>query len=152
MNSNNRIFKYMAMAAALIVIVFFLILLFAGRRKSSGVQTESNSVSSVNQATVAENALERAVIETGKQIYLQQCASCHGDNGGGDGPLAVRCVPAPADFASGKLKYGSSPEEIFKSISDGIKGTMMASYGFIEEKDRWAVTHYIRTLMPENEP
>ncbi len=139
----------MAIAVVLTVIVFFLILLFSGRRKSSGVQNELDSTPSRNQAAAAGNAPGRAVIETGKQIYLRQCASCHGDNGGGDGPLAVRCVPAPANFASGKLKYGSSPEEIFRTISNGIKGTMMASYGFIEEQDRWAVAHYVLTLMPE---
>ncbi len=150
MNSNSRKFGLMAVAVIATIIIFFLILLFAGRKKQGDVSSESGPMMDRSSGGLA--MIQQSDIENGKKIYMQQCASCHGDNGKGDGPLAVRCVPAPANFASGVLKHGSSPDAIFKSISNGIKGTMMASYGFIDEKDRWAVTHYVLTLMPENKP
>src|SRR5205085_8549914 len=41
----------------------------------------------------------------GARVYKRQCAQCHGPEGKGDGPDAVRFTnPAPANFTSGNIK------------------------------------------------
>lgn len=35
---------------------------------------------------------------TGEQLYRRYCASCHGESGRGDGPLAASLAPPPSDL------------------------------------------------------
>ena len=51
------------------------------------------------------------------QIYSQQCASCHGAKGKGDGPAGQYLNPKPTDFAT-SLK-GKSDDWIAKAITGG---------------------------------
>lgn len=51
------------------------------------------------------------------QIYSQQCASCHGDKGKGDGPAGQYLNPKPTDFAT-SLK-GKADDWIAKAITGG---------------------------------
>ena len=39
-------------------------------------------------AAAAEGEVARSVIEDGRQQYMSLCASCHGESGKGDGPMA----------------------------------------------------------------
>src|SRR5947209_11274673 len=39
----------------------------------------------------------------GKKLYLTYCASCHGDNGKGDGPAAQSLPVKPANHTSGSV-------------------------------------------------
>src|SRR5690606_17268199 len=42
----------------------------------------------------------------GRALFLERCASCHGDSGIGDGPVArINDVP-PGNLADGEWKYG----------------------------------------------
>jgi mono/diheme cytochrome c family protein len=37
-------------------------------------------------------------IDRGKALYRKYCSNCHGTNGQGDGPLANKLTPKPADL------------------------------------------------------
>ena len=149
METNNKIFKLMAVAAGTVILIFFLILLIAGRNKVRDESVDSIVGNGRDYSTDSAISATLSIIEAGKKIYRQHCASCHGESGGGDGPAASQCVPPPADFANGRMKFGSSPEQVYRSITNGITGTMMASYRFLDDNDRWAAAHYIRTLMQQ---
>src|ERR1700736_539992 len=41
--------------------------------------------------------VRRADITSGKKIFANYCASCHGVNGKGNGPAAAALKPAPTD-------------------------------------------------------
>lgn len=71
----------------------------------------------------------------GKELYLDRCAHCHGDNGAGDGVAANRMYPKPRDFTTGLFKYKTSPgkklprdEDIFNTIKHGLNGTGMPAW------------------------
>ncbi|MDJ0787077.1 MAG: cytochrome c [Myxococcota bacterium] len=51
----------------------------------------------------------------GRERYESLCASCHGPEGKGDGPLARDVVPMPRDFSVGAFKFDAD--------SDGRTGT-----------------------------
>jgi len=68
--------------------------------------------------------VRRADITSGKKIFANHCASCHGVDGKGTGPAAVALKPAPTDlttlakanegkypagFVSAVLKFGRNP-------------------------------------------
>jgi cytochrome c len=97
-----------------------------------------------------ENA--RTITE-GRRIYERRCAVCHGENGDGRGKRANELYTKPRDFTIGVYKFrstlsGSLPtdEDIYISVSRGIRGTGMLPWSGLSKKEKWAVTYYIKTL------
>ena len=46
--------------------------------------------------------------EAGKQLYMDRCQHCHGENGDGNGASAAVVYPKPRDFTSGIYKIRSA--------------------------------------------
>ncbi len=91
-------------------------------------------------------------LERGKEIYATRCASCHGDNGDGDGPAAVGMNPPPPAFADSDLMKDVTPALMYRIVSVGVQGTAMAGFADLAPEDRWAVVTYVNTLRaPEAE-
>lgn len=87
------------------------------------------------------------LVEKGKDLYKTNCASCHGDNGLGDGLASAALDPKPRDFTNiDGWKNGPTFYGMYKTVNDGIAGTGMIAYEFISPEDRVAMIHYIRTL------
>ncbi|MGH7544694.1 MAG: FTR1 family protein, partial [Gemmatimonadota bacterium] len=82
----------------------------------------------------------------GRQVYGEQCASCHGPAGRGDGPLARELDPAPPDLTDRAL-LEAAPARSFQVISYGIRGTAMAGFrDRLSAEERWDLVAFIRTL------
>lgn len=74
-------------------------------------------------------------IHRGQMWYLTlRCFECHGIRGEGDGSNSASLRDdsghpiKPNNFKMGKFKKGSRPEEIYRTIAQGIPGTPMAAY------------------------
>jgi high-affinity iron transporter len=87
----------------------------------------------------------------GKAIYEQRCASCHGATGGGDGFAAVGISPAPPAFADRSVTADVTPALMYRVVSVGVRGTMMAGFTDLSPEQRWAVVTYVTTLRASNE-
>jgi mono/diheme cytochrome c family protein len=84
----------------------------------------------------------KASIAAGQKLYTNNCASCHGPSGDGDGRAALELAIQPA-------RLSESPSEsdgaLFWKITNGKKP--MPGYGTrLSETDRWSLINYIRTL------
>ncbi|MEX0805765.1 MAG: c-type cytochrome [Candidatus Binatia bacterium] len=95
----------------------------------------------------------QAAPTAGERVYLESCAACHGERGDGKGPEAERLKTKPRDFTGGIYKFRSTPsgslpldEDIFRTISQGVRGTSMLAQLHLSEKERWAVTEYLKTF------
>ena len=86
-----------------------------------------------------------SVLKDAKKNYEMYCTACHGAGGKGDGAAAATLNPKPADHTSSKVQ-SQSDGALFWKLSEG-RGTM-ASYKQIltDDKQRWALVNYIRTL------
>ena len=82
----------------------------------------------------------------GKKVYLKNCASCHGKNGGGDGKLAAEMDPRPANFLDAGRMSGISPFQNYNTIRLGVPGTAMRPFAELSEKEVWNVSFYISSL------
>lgn len=94
-------------------------------------------------------------IDQGKQVYKDmKCWECHGEEGKGDGPKSEKLKDdqgkpiVPFDFSTGKLKRGTSPENIYITFTTGLDGTGMPSYeDSLKDEDRWHLVSYTLKLM-----
>lgn len=53
--------------------------------------------------------------DAGHAVYQQRCATCHGDEGEGDGPAGVGMQPPPTDFTAVVLE----PQRAYVATRDG---------------------------------
>jgi len=88
-----------------------------------------------------------ALMARGKAIYAQTCATCHGPDGKGDGPGGKGLTPKPRNFTQNAAwKNGTRVEDIYKTLSEGIKGSSMVAYNDLSKRDRMALVHVVQTL------
>lgn len=93
-------------------------------------------------------------VAKGKELFATNCTVCHGVDGNGDGPAGAALNPKPRNF-HGPLnvwKNGTSGKSIYVTLSNGIPNTGMGGYKTISPKDRWALVHFIRTMVPGAAP
>lgn len=99
------------------------------------------------------------LIALGQERYVENCASCHGESGRGDGDLArdisdmggVR-VP-PRHFGRDALRGGSSPTAVYRRIAagapDGAENWLMPPFGHLEAEEIWAIVAFMEAkLLP----
>jgi high-affinity iron transporter len=82
----------------------------------------------------------------GATVFAQNCSTCHGASGHGDGPAAAALTPKPADFHSAEVMGGLTPFKAFNVVRFGVKGTAMAPFTSLDDKQRWALAFYLFTL------
>ncbi|MBI5443505.1 MAG: cytochrome c [Deltaproteobacteria bacterium] len=86
---------------------------------------------------------DEASIRAGQAIYEEQCLSCHGSAGRGDGPDAKGLRHPPAPVA--RILRRQTDGALFWKISRG--GGQMPSYEeSLTEEERWQVIRYMRKL------
>jgi high-affinity iron transporter len=86
----------------------------------------------------------------GHAIYAQHCASCHGEQGRGDGPGAGVADPAPYDFTKPEfagMREPPGPAVLYAIVTRGIDSTAMRAFGgTLGPWERLAVLAYIAEL------
>ena len=107
--------------------------------------------------TLADALLAAYPIVTGPQhtpdltqgavLYQQQCATCHGPTGKGDGPMGLRLSPPPVNFTAQARADERSALSLYEVITQGVQGTPMGSYGkTLPAESRWDLAYYVGTL------
>lgn len=87
------------------------------------------------------------LINKGEELYQANCASCHGDQGLGDGVAGATLDPPPRDLTSNDgWVNGRKISDMYKTLEEGIEGSGMTAYDYMPIKDRFAIIHYVRTL------
>jgi mono/diheme cytochrome c family protein len=112
---------------------------------------------------------DKESLANGKQLYAQNCAACHGENGGGNGVFANDLKAAgdtsaqtmtgtrdmkmqtPANFTDPTRMLGASPALLQGKILRGGMGTGMPMWGSIfTENQIWDLVAYIYSFQFES--
>lgn len=91
------------------------------------------------------------LVSLGEATYANNCASCHGVEGDGEGPGAKYLNPKPRNFQLAVYKLRSTPngdlptqQDLFNTITNGIQNSMMPAFGVLSENERWGLVEVIR--------
>ncbi len=85
-------------------------------------------------------------IAAGQQLYLKNCASCHGRNGQG-GP-GNDLIPAAPSLTGDKWDHGSTDQAIFDNIKNGIAPdfNMVPFKDKLKDDEIRSIVAFIRSL------
>ncbi len=91
--------------------------------------------------------------DVGRELFNRYCASCHGEKGDGNGPLAKFLDPRPRNFTSGRFKCRSTPPDqlpakmdLMRAIVHGIPIGGMLSYSFLQTEEQVAMMEHVKSL------
>lgn len=114
-----------------------------------GPRSESWSTVHVPPAPAPSDSL----LDLGERLYGWNCFPCHGAEGKGDGPAAIRQGLYPRDFTPGlfKLKTSAPGElpfdaDLYRTIAMGIPVAGMPRNEQLDPQDRWALVAYVKSL------
>jgi mono/diheme cytochrome c family protein len=98
---------------------------------------------------------EELSLARGRETYALHCATCHGDQGLGDGPTAAGLEPAPVPLAFTARMLAD--DYLFWRISEGgamepFNSAMPAWKGVLDEETRWDVVNALRDLSGQPAP
>lgn len=96
---------------------------------------------------IIKNASQE-MLDKGKQSFATICASCHGNEGKGDGVAGVALNPKPRNFTEENgWKNGRKFVDMYSTLQNGILATGMPQYDYLPADERIAIIHYVRTFM-----
>lgn len=88
-----------------------------------------------------EPAIPANLQDLGARVYKENCAQCHGEQGGGDGSAVSELRIVPADFRDVRPSLAES----LRALRNGVEGTQMAPWtGRLSEAELSAVAYYVR--------
>ena len=99
------------------------------------------------EAAALKNPEKRTEISllAGKELFGIYCTPCHGESGKGDGPVAKKFVPTPADISATGHGAHHPDGDLIAVVTHGRNG--MPPFGSdLAAKERWLVVAYLRTL------
>lgn len=90
---------------------------------------------------------DAASIARGRELYMAECALCHGETGRGDGVVGLTLDPPPADLAQHAVPGVHTDAQLFEWISNGFPGSQMPPFrSALSDTDRWHLVNFIRTF------
>ncbi|QDI74423.1 cytochrome c (plasmid) [Leisingera aquaemixtae] len=111
----------------------------------------NEGVPSAYQGTRSTVKATQDTIETGAELYMDNCASCHGAKGFGDGAAGRSLVPSPALLNRFVQMPMAGDEYLLWAISEGGNqfGTDMPAFkDVLSEDEIWMIVAYMRAGFP----
>ena len=100
-------------------------------------------------------------LESGRELFLQNCSGCHGVMGRSDGPSTHKIVDIASDAIWPRnlskpwaFRRGYSREQLFMTLRTGLSATAMPRFSprVFRDEQIWNIVHYVQTLSPPEKP
>jgi len=92
---------------------------------------------------------DAAAVSAGQELYVSNCAGCHGESAQGDGPAGQALDPRPANLVNTAKE--TEDQYIYWVIHEGgaaagLSPSMISYAGVLTEDQIWQITTYIESL------
>jgi len=77
-------------------------------------------------------------IQRGRQFYMNNCFTCHGRQGLGDGPRSGFIHPRPRNFVAAESRRTLNRPALFRAIARGKQGTVMPAWATVLDNQQIA--------------
>lgn len=114
-----------------------------GNQSETGFSSDWIAPASANKLNNPLSGISEAT-NKGEKLFDQNCTTCHGTSGKGDGPTADMLDTKPANLMSSKVQK-ESDGALFWKITNG-KGAMASYKKDLSEEERWQLVNYVRKL------
>ena len=101
----------------------------------------------------AQDVGTEAERESGRTLYLRNCAQCHGENGDGAGYATPHLYPRPREFSLGNFKVRSTPsgalpthQDLINIIRRGMPYTSMPAWPTLSDQEVSDLAYYLTTF------
>lgn len=144
MDTGNR---WWCVGGALGTPLLALVLVLASPAPAAGQSPDCEDWTAPERRARRENpvSVNEKVLARGKELYLRECASCHGATGQNDGAGSkdtdMSCSVKHTDAAL----LARSDGELFWLIAEG-RGSMPNTKDVMRDEERWMLVHYLRAL------
>ena len=92
------------------------------------------------------------VAALGEQIFLENCAPCHGQTGDGDGPVVANLPKPPPPLTDPATIWERSPAEYFHITKFGRIGSLMPPWqNQLNDEQIWRAAYYAWSLHTDQE-
>jgi mono/diheme cytochrome c family protein len=139
------------MKKSVMLLVFAVLSLFAVSTAFAGAAEcpQKRNTKKAPAALYNKDDTGSADAKNGKAIFEKKakpmaCKMCHGDKGDGGGKLGAALKPKPRNFTCKKTMKDVTAGQMFWIIKNGSKGTGMAPFKTLKDKEIWDVVKYIR--------
>ena len=119
---------------------------YLGSLGADTAETRARQIAAWNPPALAGDA------RRGAKLFGTLCASCHGADARGRGPLAAKLAASPADLVAGprprttRTTAEATAAELARVIRFGVPGTAMAGHETLPAADIAALTAYVSGL------
>jgi cytochrome c len=91
--------------------------------------------------------------ESGRTLYVKNCAQCHGDMGDGAGYATPHLYPRPRDFTTGRFKFRTTPsgalpthQDLVNIIRRGMPYTSMPAWPDLTDQEVSDLAYFIKSF------
>ena len=120
----------------------------------TAVPPEQAPLARVDMSLPFPNGL-RGDAGVGKRFFDNNCFTCHGKAGNGEGPRSSFLTPKPRNFLTPESRSRFNRPALFAAVRDGVRGTVMPSWGkVLGDQEIANVAEYVFTafIHPQADP
>jgi mono/diheme cytochrome c family protein len=137
----------MKLRSLIFIAVFTLILAACNYTLAEDVTPPPGYVPPTPMPTLVLSPVQAPSVESGKAIYAEKCAPCHGETGLGDGAQGIQLgVTVPA-FGLPEIARPATPADWFTTVTRGRMDRFMPPFtSSLSDEQRWDVVAYAMSL------
>lgn len=116
-----------------------------------GCRSLSDRVTFAGPMVLGGQEVSAAVLDEGREQFVQNCYACHGMTGDGKGPASHYYRPPPRDLTKGLYKFGGvvdglpHDDDFARILEHGLKGTAMLAWD-IPDAELYPIIQYVKSL------